>query len=68
MQFFMLLFLLFLPLTSQGAQSQSASQQQMPFMNGGIDDLSASFRSLYKSMFDTNQGKQRKLQRKIFVS
>lgn len=28
---------------------------QMPFMNGGIEDLSASFRSLYKSMFDTHQ-------------
>lgn len=46
----------------QPNQSPHPHQQQthhhMPFMNGGVggvEDLSASFRSLYKSMFDTQQ-------------
>lgn len=42
------------PQPNQNAH-QEGHHQQMPFMNGGIEDLSASFRSLYKSMFDTNQ-------------
>lgn len=42
------------PQPNQNAH-QEGHHQQMPFMNGGIEDLSASFRSLYKSMFDTHQ-------------